>query len=146
MIFAQPWTNPMNKFGAKKVVEDAIEFDSKFERDTYLELKRLHDNGVILGIVHQYKYLLRSYRGAVIGHYCADFRCLLATGKVVVVETKGFETALWRRTKRHFLADYTQVELVVVKDRSQFPLELTAPAFALAKKTPAAGRRADQSR
>lgn len=120
----------MNKYHAKKCIADGIPFDSQLERDTYLELVRLHDIGIIKGVVHQRRYLLRSHSGIVIGTYVADFRCLLASGKVAVVEAKGYETAIWRRTKAHFLADYPQVHLVVVTGHSQFPLELTCNIFA----------------
>ncbi len=122
-----------NKHGAIRVVTDGITFDSHLERDVYLELVRLHDRGIIRGFVHQYRYLLRSRNGPVVGTYVADFRCLLANSAVVVVEAKGHETDLWKRNQHHFTADYPQVKLVVIKDiKSQLPLELTYQVFASA--------------
>ena len=119
-----------NKYNAVKTEIDGWRFDSELESEVYLELKRLHDIGAIKGIRMQHPYQLRSHSGTTIGTYLADFRCLLSTGKVVVVEAKGFETAIWNRTVKHFVADYyPKMDLVVVKHRSQFPLELTTKVF-----------------
>ncbi len=123
-----------NKYRAVKVEENGILFDSHLERDTYLELSRLHDRGIIKGIVHQYPYPLRSHTGTVIGTYVADFRCLLANSTVCVVEAKGYETDLWERNLKHFLADYPKVRMVVIKRRNQFPLEHLYQLFADAAK------------
>lgn len=119
-----------NKFNSTRTETDGISFDSELERDTYLELKRLHELGIIKGLVHQRPYPLRSGRGVIVGRYVADFRCLLANSHVVVVEAKGFETELWRRNKAHFLADYPQVTLLIIKRRNQFPLERSYRVFA----------------
>ncbi len=124
-----------NKYKSTKVQTDGILFDSELERDTYLELKRLHEEGIIKGIVHQRPYPMRSHSGIVVGYYVADFRCLLANSAIVAVEAKGFETELWRRNKRHFLADYPKVKLLILKDRNQFPLEQTYQVFADAAAT-----------
>jgi hypothetical protein len=119
-----------NKYNAVPTQIDGWRFDSQLEGDVYLELKRLHDIGAIKGIRMQHPYPLRSHSGTTIGTYVADFRCLLSTGKIVVVEAKGFETAIWNRTVKHFTADYyPRVDLVVVKHHSQFPLELTTKVF-----------------
>jgi len=113
-----------HKYQARKCEEDGFKFDSMLERDTYLQLKRLHDAGDIRQIELQRKFELYSRTGVLVGKYIADFYCILNNGMDVVVEAKGVCTPIWQRTKRHFLADYSHIPLIVVHNRNAFPLIL----------------------
>lgn len=112
----------MSKYRAIKTTIDGFKFDSKLEAYTYLELKRLHECGAIASISLQYPFELHSRSGKVICKYVADFVCKLPTGKVIVVESKGVATPVWRLKKKLFQADYPDTKLIEVKGIHQFPL------------------------
>ncbi|MBD2006342.1 MULTISPECIES: DUF1064 domain-containing protein [Cyanophyceae] len=112
-----------HKFHACSCEEDGFKFPSKLERDTYSQLKRLHDKGVITNLFLQHTFQLKSNSGKVIGKYVADFVCVLPSGEKIVIESKGVATAVWRRTRKHFIADFPEYRLIEVRDHSQFPLE-----------------------
>ena len=85
-----------NKFHAKKVTIDGIEFDSKRESEYYLRYK---DDKSIAKIECHPKYtLLESFRG-IDGKveraitYKPDFRITYADGTIEVVEVKSKRTA-----------------------------------------------------
>jgi hypothetical protein len=86
-----------NKFHAKKVTIDGIEFDSKRESEYYLRYKSL-GNALAKIECHPRYTLLESFRGndgkverAIT--YKPDFRITYADGTVEVVEVKSKRTA-----------------------------------------------------
>ena len=98
----------MNKYKAKKIVVDGVEFDSKKEARQYGILKAREQAGEIKGLRRQVKFeLLPAYyepdtvgrrggikKGKIIERECiyiADF-VYLEDGKVVVEDTKGMRT------------------------------------------------------
>jgi hypothetical protein len=85
-----------NKFHAKKVVIDGIEFDSKRESEYYLQYKA--DKAIVEIECHPRYTLLESFRGndgkaerAIT--YRPDFRLTYTDGTIEVVEVKSKRTA-----------------------------------------------------
>ena len=102
-----------NKYGAVKTrIGDRV-FASKAEALAFVALRQRQKNGEISLLKCQPRYPL-TINGVCIGHYVADFS-YLEGGDEVAHEVKGHETALWRWKKKHFLAEYRNVELRIVK-------------------------------
>ena len=92
----------MNKYHAKKAEFNGIIFDSKHERDRYVELLLLEKAKAIQGLQRQVKFPLirKSEYGREIV-YTADF-VYYEDGKMVVEDTKSpvTKTPLYRLKKR----------------------------------------------
>lgn len=101
----------MTKYGAKKVIEDDIRFDSKMERDYYLYLKQQRSLGKIKGFELQPSFELQSkfekegkkYRAIT---YKADFKVIHNDDSVEIIDVKGFETALGTLKLKMFHYNY----------------------------------------
>lgn len=117
----------MSKYNAAKTEYDGFQFDSRLEADTYLELKRLHDNGAIANISMQQPFDLYSRSGQTVAKYIADFVCELPSGVAVIVESKGMRTPVWGLKKKLFLADYPHIQLIEVRGYHHFPIDLCFP-------------------
>ena len=82
----------MNKYHARKVFYDGHWFDSAFERDRYIYLKKMEEDGFIKDLRLQVKYeIIPKQDGERAAHYIADFVYENGNG-VVVEDTKGFRT------------------------------------------------------
>lgn len=99
---------------------DGHTFDSKLEADRYCELKLLQRAGKIKALQLQPAYELqpafqkggRKYRAIV---YRADFAYWDVTKQRVVVEdTKGFQTEAYKLKKKLFEFEYPDLEIVEV--------------------------------
>lgn len=92
----------MNKYHARKAEFNGIAFDSKHERDRYVELMLMQKAGVIQDLQTQVEYPLidKSQYGRKIV-YRADFTYIL-DGKLVVEDTKSpvTKTSTYRLKKR----------------------------------------------
>lgn len=117
----------MSKYNSTKTEVDGFRFDSLLEASTYLDLKRLHDQEVIANISLQQPFNLYARSGQTVAKYIADFVCELPNGKVVVVESKGMSTPVWKLKKKLFVADYPHLTLIEVGGCHQFPIELCFP-------------------
>lgn len=94
-----------SKYHNEPIVVDGIRFDSTAEGTRYWELSRLLEAGEITCLELQVKYPL-AVQGVVIGHYVADFRYLDLDGNVVVEDTKGVRTPIYKWKKKHLKAQY----------------------------------------
>lgn len=107
-----------NKYGAKKCTVDNIEFDSMKEARRYAELKLLERAGQIKNLQLQPKFLLqesfkqngKSYREI---SYIADFS-YVENGNLVVEDTKGFKTKVFRLKEKLFRYKYGNVDFRVL--------------------------------
>lgn len=100
-----------NKYYNKKCVYKGIEFDSKKERDHYIILEQLEKTGQIKELKLQVKFELQPkfiINGKVIRPitYIADFTYLDKDNKLVVVDTKGFRTEVYKLKKKMFEYQY----------------------------------------
>ena len=103
-----------NKYNAKKVVLDGIEFDSETEGKRYLTLKKAQEEGIISDLELQPQYIiLPAIKGERIKHfkripdrieeytiqqpvkYTADFR-YVKDGQIVVEDVKGSKFTMSR--------------------------------------------------
>jgi hypothetical protein len=96
----------MNKYHAKKTTIDNITFDSIRESQRYNELKMLLRANKIAHLELQVPFQV-TINGKKICKYLADFQYVdLETGKVVIEDTKGFRTQVYRLKKRLVEAQY----------------------------------------
>jgi hypothetical protein len=91
----------MNKYGAKKVTVDGIEFDSRREASRYSELLVMQRAGLISELKRQEEFILIPKCGKERpAKYHADFSYIdTATGKKVVEDVKSRAT----KTKDYIL-------------------------------------------
>lgn len=115
----------MSKYKNKKVIVDGVEFDSRFEADYWLELKRREADGEIYDLRRQVPYeIIPAVWGEKVKHlktkdkivpiclqkathYIADFVYTDFDGNEVVVDTKSEYTrtlADYRLKKKMMLA------------------------------------------
>lgn len=110
----------MSKYRSKKVVVDGITFDSKKERDRYLELKLLERYGKIKDLELQHKFELQpsfKKKGKTIRAitYVADFVYFdLETMRIVVEDAKGYKTDVYMLKKKMFEFKYPELTIVEV--------------------------------
>lgn len=99
-----------SKYSSAKTDVDGISFDSKKEAEFYAELKLREKAGEITHLRLQPRYLLqeafkhegKQYREM---EYIADFE-YIENGETVVVDVKGFKTAVYMIKKKLFLYKY----------------------------------------
>lgn len=99
-----------SKYSSAKTDIDGIRFDSKKEAEFYAELKLREKAGEITCLRLQPRYLLqeafkhegKQYREM---EYVADFE-YIENGETVVVDVKGFRTAVYMIKKKLFLYKY----------------------------------------
>lgn len=95
----------------KERTENNIVFDSKSEKERYLELLTLQKKEKIKGLHLQPKFLLQeSFESNGEKHrpiyYTADFEYYLPDGTRVVEDVKGFKTDVYKLKKKLFLYRY----------------------------------------
>lgn len=99
-----------SKYSSAKTDVDGVTFDSKKEAEFYAELKVRERAGEISRLRLQPRYLLqdafkhegKQYREI---EYVADFE-YIENGETVVVDVKGFKTAVYMIKKKLFLYKY----------------------------------------
>ena len=99
-----------SKYSSAKTDIDGIRFDSKKEAEFYAELKLREKAGKITHLRLQPRYLLqetfrhegKQYREI---EYVADFE-YIENGETMVVDVKGFKTAVYMIKKKLFLYKY----------------------------------------
>jgi len=94
-----------NKFHAKSVKLDGMNFHSTSEGDYYLQLKLQKQQGLISDFECQVKESLESY-GKHIFNYYVDFLVYHTNGTKEYIEHKGISTDLWRAKWSMLLAKY----------------------------------------
>ena len=113
--------NAYPKYHNQKTEIDGITFDSKLEANRYSELKILERAGTISGLQLQPEFELippftkngKKYRGM---NYVADFTYYDNQEKRVVVEdTKGFETDVYKLKKKMFEYMYPTLTITEIK-------------------------------
>lgn len=106
-----------SKYGAKKVVIDGIKFDSQKEGNHYLELKLIEKQGLIKDLRMQVRFELQpSYKknGKTIRaiYYVADFTYIdKKTNKMIVEDTKGFRTEVYKLKKKILEYKFPEMEI-----------------------------------
>ena len=106
-----------NKYNARATEVDGINFDSKKESERYLELKILENQGKIKYLRRQARFELQpSYKknGKTIRaiYYIADFVYFdKAKKKMIIEDTKGFRTEVYKLKKKIFEYKYQDLEI-----------------------------------
>jgi hypothetical protein len=110
-----------NKYSNKKVILDNIKFDSKAEKNRYMELKILEKSGLIKELELQKEFELqpsfkkngKTYRKIT---YKADFYYFdNHLNRYVVEDVKGYKTDVYKLKKKMFEYRYPDLELLEVK-------------------------------
>lgn len=108
-----------SKYNNNRVRVDGILFDSQLEADYYSDLKLQLKTGTIRGFCRQPEFVLQEGFGDIRPiMYRADFIVFNLDGTAEIVDTKGFETEEFRRTRKLFAAKFPELELKVVKRNS----------------------------
>ncbi len=96
-----------SKYGAvRTTAPDGREFQSAKEAERYWQLCMMERAGEIADLELQPAYPLHA-NGMRIGEYRADFRYrVIKTGDIVVEDTKGVRTDMFRWKKKHTEAEY----------------------------------------
>ena len=102
----------MNKFSARKVTLDGIEFASQAEANRYSQLKLLERARQIKALAVHPKYPLKV-NSVLIGVYTADF-VYFEGGRQIVEDVKGLITSEASLRMRVFMALYPTHELRIV--------------------------------
>lgn len=105
-----------SKYHSKKVTYQGMSFDSKKERDRYIELSLMEKAGEITELKRQVKFLLMpSQFGIEAGKrvclerecsYIADFTYTDKNEKFIVEDTKGFRTPEYIIKRKYMLFHY----------------------------------------
>lgn len=107
------------KYGNRRCEHDGISFASEHERDYYLYLCKLRDEGEVRSFVLQPKFLIqpafqkhgKKYRPI---HYIADFGVVYADGTKKVIDVKGATTSVFELKAKMYAHLYDE-PLVCVK-------------------------------
>ena len=102
----------MSKYNARKTILDGIKFDSKKEARRYKELKLLEKAGEIKNLQLQPRFTLQEsfiHQGKTERKitYIADFMYEEKNGQIVVEDTKGYRTDVYKLKRKLFLKRYT---------------------------------------
>lgn len=106
-----------SKYGAKKVIINGIKFDSQKEGNHYLELKLLEKQGLIKDLRIQVRFELqpkykKNNKTIRAINYIADFVYFdKAKKKMIIEDTKGFRTEVYKLKKKIFEYVYPDLEI-----------------------------------
>ncbi len=102
------------KYNNNRVRVDGILFDSKLEADKYLDLKLQLKAGTIKGFCRQPEFVLQEGFAATRPiTYRPDFIVFHSDGTYEIIDTKGFETQEFKRTRKLFQAKFPRLELKI---------------------------------
>lgn len=98
-----------NKFNAQSVTIDGIFFASTLEGDRYHQLKLMQAAGLISNLKTQPRYQLLPKKGRERAWWHRPDFEYLEDGKLVVEDTKGVPTELWKLKRRLFTDKYPEI-------------------------------------
>lgn len=113
----------MTKYRSRKTVVNGISFASKLEAERYQQLRMLQRSGDIRDLVLQPEFqIFRGYVDPETGtkvksrYYVADFQYVdVEAHKVIVEDTKGIETDVFRLKWDYVRSEYPQFEFRKLK-------------------------------
>jgi len=113
------YTGIKRKYNNRKIEIDGYTFDSRLEADFYLRLKPLVKSGKIKELKIHPRYLLQEGFSKNGKHYqpiyyIADFEVLYDDGAVVIYDTKGMRTEVYKIKKKLFEYKYQDKTIVEV--------------------------------
>ena len=110
-----------NKYGAKQIMINGHMFPSHREAEYYLTYKAMLDDGEIVNLELQPRFVLipayTNHAGKKIRpcHYTADFLLTYPDGRQKVVEVKGFRTRDYMLRRKLFEWKYREYEFEEVR-------------------------------
>ena len=104
------------KYRNNRIKVDGFLFDSQLEANYYSDLKIQLRAGIIKGFCRQAHFILTTGgNGLEPMEYIADFVVFNLDGTTEIIDTKGFETDLFKAKQKVFADKYPKLELSVVK-------------------------------
>jgi hypothetical protein len=104
---AAPEPEKKQKYRNNRVTVDGICFDSQLEADKYCELKLAHRAGLIAGFCLQPEFVLIEGTGEMRPEiYRADFIVFNLDGTYEIIDTKGYETEVFRIKHKQFMTKF----------------------------------------
>lgn len=105
------------KYNNKKIWIDGFCFDSQQEAKYYLTLKLLMKAGVIKGFCRQAAFIVVEGDDQTRGtEYKADFIVFYSDNTWQIIDTKGFETEVFKIKHKAFKEKYPKLELKLIKE------------------------------
>jgi hypothetical protein len=105
-----------SKYNNKRIKVDGILFDSQKEADYYNDLKLQLRAGVIKGFCRQPEFVLvAGFADRKPVTYKADFIVFNLDGTAEIVDTKGFETEVFKIKEKQFYDKFPGLEIKIVK-------------------------------
>ncbi|CAM2830157.1 DUF1064 domain-containing protein [Hathewaya histolytica] len=109
-----------SKYNNKKVIYNGIKFASKMERDYYIYILGLKEDGVVADIELQPVFLLQEkfkYGNKTIRSikYKADFRVAYKDGHTEVIDVKGTVTDVFKIKRKMLLSKYKDIDFKCVR-------------------------------
>ena len=111
----------MNKYRNQKIYEESYKFDSKLENKRYHQLKLLEKAGEIKNLQLQTRFVLqpkyiKSGKTIRAIEYVADFTYYdIRKKKMIVEDTKGMKTEIYKLKKKIFEYQYPELEIKEIR-------------------------------
>ena len=105
---------PKHKYGARRCEFDGLKFPSLLERDSFIQLKRLQQEGVVRFFLQQVPFRLPGLK-----KHQVDF-CVFTNENVLFIEAKGKDLPMGA-LKRAQCEDLADITIHVVKKASEIP-------------------------
>ena len=117
--------SPYNKYGNKKLDTPDGKFDSKYEYEEWCRLKILEKGKYITELQRQVPFEIVPTITTTAGtlskiKYIADF-VYVENGVLKVVDTKGYETEIYKLKKRLFISRYINGNAVFIERKKGKP-------------------------
>ena len=115
-----------SKYKNTKTIYKGLKFDSLLERDFYVYLEKLKEEGQVVDIKLQPVFLLqegfRDFKNRAVRkiEYKADFEVTWANGNVIVYDTKGMITKDFQIKYKMYLYKYHKPLILVKRLKSAF--------------------------
>lgn len=110
-----------NKYSNKKIIVDGLDFDSKLEAERWKELNILQKAGKIKDLRRQISFELqpkykKNDKTIQSINYIADFVYYdLNKKKIIVEDTKGYKTEIYKLKKKIFEYKYPDLEIKEIR-------------------------------
>jgi len=105
----------MNKYKAKSTEYNGRRYASQLEAKRAQQLDILVKAGEIKKWIPQVRIPLHTCNDKLVGFYIVDFAVTDKDDKSWYEEVKGYETSLWQWKFRHFLFEYPNKEIRILR-------------------------------
>lgn len=105
-----------NKYNARKIWVDGINFDSQAEADYYCQLKLLAQSGVIDGFCRQARFVVTAGTNTTKAtEYVTDFVIFYPDKTYKIVDVKGMKTEVFKLKMKSLREKYPKLKIELEK-------------------------------